>query len=265
MKTFSFHKKQFDRLFPFYILVDDGMTIRSCGKTIAKLFPESLHKNFNECFQLERPQMGITNFEEFKNLRLQILVFHSLEKKQIILRGQIEYLEETNELLFLLNPWFNSVEQVLENNLTLDDFSLHDSTIDLLHVMKTQDISNSDMKELLMQIKVQKDELKKLSLIVEDSVNAVIVTDAEGKVEWVNKGFYNITGYSLEDIRGKKPGKILQGKADSVFHFHFVPAFYNLTVFIVVVDILVISSQQNTVFLVMIVVEQGKTIRCRCF
>ena len=39
----------------------------------------------------------------------------------------------------------------------------------------------------------------------------VIITDAEGRTEWVNEAFVRRTGYSLEEIRGMKPGSLLQG------------------------------------------------------
>lgn len=40
---------------------------------------------------------------------------------------------------------------------------------------------------------------------------AVIVTDKERKIQWVNDDFTQITGYTLPDVLGKKPS-ILQGK-----------------------------------------------------
>ena len=42
--------------------------------------------------------------------------------------------------------------------------------------------------------------------------NAVIITDPEGKTEWVNAGFTRITGFTLDDIQGIKPGILLQGE-----------------------------------------------------
>ena len=54
-------------------------------------------------------------------------------------------------------------------------------------------------------------ELAKLSLVASKTDNAVIITDADGLVEWVNDGFSKITGYSLEEVQGTKPGSLLQG------------------------------------------------------
>lgn len=50
-----------------------------------------------------------------------------------------------------------------------------------------------------------------LAQIVANTTNAVILTDAPGRVEWINEGFTRITGYRLEDVLGKKPGEFLQG------------------------------------------------------
>jgi PAS domain S-box-containing protein len=54
-------------------------------------------------------------------------------------------------------------------------------------------------------------EINKLSKIAEQTVNGVIVTNEEGYVTWINKSFSNISGYTLEELKGKKPGDILQG------------------------------------------------------
>ena len=54
-------------------------------------------------------------------------------------------------------------------------------------------------------------ENKLLSLITSKTENSVVVTDALGMIEWVNEGFARITGYTLEEVKGKKPGHVLQG------------------------------------------------------
>ncbi len=40
---------------------------------------------------------------------------------------------------------------------------------------------------------------------------ALVVSGADGLVEWVNSAFSEMCGYSLEELRGKKLGPILQG------------------------------------------------------
>jgi PAS domain S-box-containing protein len=53
---------------------------------------------------------------------------------------------------------------------------------------------------------------KKLSLIAKQTVNAVIITDAEGRIMWVNNAFTRVCEYELEEVIGRKPGSFLQGK-----------------------------------------------------
>ena len=53
--------------------------------------------------------------------------------------------------------------------------------------------------------------LEKLSLVARKTDNIVIITDAAGRIEWVNEGFARVTGYHLEEARGRTPGSLLQG------------------------------------------------------
>lgn len=50
-----------------------------------------------------------------------------------------------------------------------------------------------------------------LSLVANETDNSVVITDSEGKTEYVNRGFTKLTGFTDDDILGKKPGEILQG------------------------------------------------------
>ncbi|AMM49925.1 hypothetical protein TH61_00285 [Rufibacter sp. DG15C] len=54
-------------------------------------------------------------------------------------------------------------------------------------------------------------ELKKLSWVASKTVNSVYITDDQARVEWVNDGFTRITGYTLEEVIGKRPGDLLAG------------------------------------------------------
>jgi PAS domain S-box-containing protein len=40
----------------------------------------------------------------------------------------------------------------------------------------------------------------------------VVVTDPDGLVRWINPAFTVMCGYTLDELRGKKPGHILQGE-----------------------------------------------------
>lgn len=67
-----------------------------------------------------------------------------------------------------------------------------------------------------IKIEAQKQESlviqRKLSVIATHTDNAVVITDADGRIEWINDAFTHITGYVLTDVLGKIPGSFLQGK-----------------------------------------------------
>jgi PAS domain S-box-containing protein len=63
--------------------------------------------------------------------------------------------------------------------------------------------------------KLAEEEIHRLSLIARETTNGVTITDKDGKVVWVNKSFTEITGYTLDDIKGKYPGDVLRGPQSS--------------------------------------------------
>lgn len=54
-----------------------------------------------------------------------------------------------------------------------------------------------------------------LSLVANETSNSVIITDAAGMIEYVNPGFERTTGYKAAEVKGRKPGDLLQGQATS--------------------------------------------------
>lgn len=63
------------------------------------------------------------------------------------------------------------------------------------------------------ELREKEAEARLLSLVASQTDNGVIITDPNGVTEWVNEGFTRITEYSLEDMLGRPPGRVLQGPA----------------------------------------------------
>lgn len=55
------------------------------------------------------------------------------------------------------------------------------------------------------------EENRRLAMVANATTNLVVLVDQEGKIEWVNPAFTRTTGYSLEEVTGKKPGHVLRG------------------------------------------------------
>jgi PAS domain S-box-containing protein len=54
-------------------------------------------------------------------------------------------------------------------------------------------------------------ENKRLAMVANTTTNMIVIADGEGRIEWVNPAFTRITGYILEEVKGKKPGHFLRG------------------------------------------------------
>ena len=57
----------------------------------------------------------------------------------------------------------------------------------------------------------QRDNFNLLSLVANETDNSVVITDRERKIVYVNRGFERLTGYTFDEVKGRDPGKILQG------------------------------------------------------
>jgi len=74
----------------------------------------------------------------------------------------------------------------------------------------TQDISSWKLSELHLE-----ESERKLSLIARQTVNAVIITDDQEKIIWVNDAFTNITEFTLADVIGRETGSFLLGNENN--------------------------------------------------
>ena len=53
-------------------------------------------------------------------------------------------------------------------------------------------------------------DVQRRALIAESTALGVVMTDREGRIQWLNEGFTKISGYTLEEVVGQKPGAVLQ-------------------------------------------------------
>ena len=63
--------------------------------------------------------------------------------------------------------------------------------------------------------KKAQDSASRLALVVEKTTNGVVISDVHGRVEWANEAMSSLTGYSIEELIGQKPGELLQGPLTS--------------------------------------------------
>ena len=83
-----------------------------------------------------------------------------------------------------------------EQNITYLDGSIFDIT---------------SRKKVEAALERSEDEVKRLALVAHNTTNSVLIADVDQQIIWVNDGFTRISGYTLEEVRGKKVGYSLEG------------------------------------------------------
>ncbi|WP_415909996.1 PAS domain S-box protein [Oleiharenicola sp. Vm1] len=61
-------------------------------------------------------------------------------------------------------------------------------------------------------------ELQLLHAALQATPEGVIITDAQGRIEWANPAFSHITGYALAEVQGETPRKLRSGHHDEEFY-----------------------------------------------
>jgi PAS domain S-box-containing protein len=205
------------RAFPFFIEWDASLRIRSTGPSLGKICNKAIPgARITDLFKLRRPVGSMT--PEFFRTSSDLLFLFEIIGSNLVLRGEVATLEKSDSFLMLAAPWISEPDEVERLGLTLTDFAIHDQTMDLLQVVQTQRMVNDDLQRLASTLKTQRARLRekeaearKLALVAARTDNAVVVTDANGFIEWVNDGFVRLTGWTLDEIIGKTPGSFLQG------------------------------------------------------
>lgn len=89
--------------------------------------------------------------------------------------------------------------RVADVELTLKKF---DTVAPDYYVLITKDITEQQKKEL---------DLLRFSEVIHHTVNPIEITDAKGKIIYVNPAFERVTGYSKEEIIGNNPNMLSSG------------------------------------------------------
>lgn len=211
MDSINFTPESLNEVFPFYILFDQQMSIYSYGESLKKVLPSIQQQTkVSDYFASKRPFMERIDAQTIAENVNQLVILECIVGNRSIIRGQ--FITVDNCFLFVGSPWLTSVEEVKKNNLALSDFANYDPQLDLLQILKNQEVKNQELNELLQinnrqreELNKDREELNRLSLVASDNKNAIVFTDADAKIFWCNDAYHKITGFTKEDIIGKSP------------------------------------------------------------
>lgn len=71
---------------------------------------------------------------------------------------------------------------------------------------------NTELLKAQSQLQRSNEEIRKLSLAVEQSPESIIITDLKGDIVYVNQAFVSTTGYRVDEVMGRSPRLLRSGR-----------------------------------------------------
>lgn len=209
MKTYKLDisADQMNRVFPFHIIIGPNGLIKSLGKSNLKMGFGGIDKPFDEICTIVRPYIEYYSFAKYKELTDDLIILKFLQNKELAFRGEFEYFKDEELIVFIGSPWFGRIDDLKKNNLTIHDFAKHDPLLDLLNILKSQEITNQEIKELLINVNEQKNKIvqsnkqyKLLQSFLDSSTDAVQVAKIDGTLFYINDEASERLAIKKEDV-----------------------------------------------------------------
>jgi len=89
---------------------------------------------------------------------------------------------------------------------------------DAVEAARSLERANRDLKQQISARRESEEAHRRLSTVVEQTSEAIIITDTSGVIEYVNPAFERITGYTRDDAVGRTPRILKSGKHDATFY-----------------------------------------------
>ena len=91
---------------------------------------------------------------------------------------------------------------------------LHDTNTQLEEKQADLEIKQEEISTQAEHLMYANKELEKLSIVASKTDNAIMITDAQGNFEWINKGFTRMYGYTLNQLISIKGKNIIDTSAN---------------------------------------------------
>lgn len=200
-----FNEQQLNKLFPFYFLINNDCKIVALGKSLEQLVYISIGDCFCEHFEFITEPNYTVKFEDLLTLTDKNIVFRCIRNSGICLTGELTYIEQDKKIIFIGSPVINK-----------DSLSHTTGAVTLPTNSSPYPLTDSDFG-----IETKREESEKylspninfsrISKVAEDNINGIIISDKNGEIQWANRALERMTGYTLEEIKGLRPRKILYG------------------------------------------------------
>ncbi|XP_077998741.1 guanylate cyclase soluble subunit beta-2-like, partial [Glandiceps talaboti] len=159
-------QQSFCQAFPYHVVFDEKLRVKQCGMMITRICRGiRLSDTFlDNLFELVHPPIPLTadairqfiNMDFMLTFRQKLLSggFHG--KTVLTLRGQMQWMESLQCLIFLSSPRLTNLEDMQERGLKFSDMAAHDVTRDLVLFNQQRTVE----LEIAKQLEQKKEELR---------------------------------------------------------------------------------------------------------
>ncbi|MFP4447861.1 MAG: ATP-binding protein [Bacteroidales bacterium] len=197
---------------------------------------ENQYSFYLDGFEDDWSSWSKTSKKQYTNLREGNYVFHVKSRNLLGIEGNSMRFEFTVEppwyrntvayisyglflgLLFYLGLLYNS-RRLKEKNRKLEEIirertrEISEQKKEIQQQKEEMESQRNSIANQAKQLRLINQELKKLTIVASETDNAIIITDPEGNIEWINEGFVRLFGYNIEEVRENFGNNLLKGNS----------------------------------------------------
>jgi len=96
-------------------------------------------------------------------------------------------------------------------------FGNYESNLTPSRYREIDDLTSS-FSTMIHEIRKRETSLRKMSNVIEQAGEGIVITDRNGSIEYVNPSFTRLTGYAPQEVMGRNPRILNSGKQNSAFY-----------------------------------------------
>jgi signal transduction histidine kinase len=186
---------EFARAFPFYLLVDAELRVRSAGASFRKTCPAlQIGMPLQSLFTIRRPR-AIDCVETWRLHLLEACTLVSLNPPAMTLRGSAGV--HGDGLLLLVAPVLTSLDDVTRLGLNFNDFAKHDASFGSLLLAQTTHALKQDAEQMAERLRGRTEEL---ATMMELSRHGVVYFNALKLLQHTNTALLEMLGLQRSTV-----------------------------------------------------------------
>jgi signal transduction histidine kinase/DNA-binding NarL/FixJ family response regulator len=200
----------FDRLFPFHLLIDSDLRIIGVGTVLQRILSNAslLGTCLGDHFRLRRPRISLS-YAGLEQSRDQLVILES-RLIPLQLKSQITSIVGQDTLFIASTPVIKNVADLESLGIRMNDFPFHDSLVDYLLILQTRTTELKESRKnntiLVVQQKQLKETTERLSTLIQQ------LETAKSSAEAANTAKDSFLATISHEIR--TPMNAIKGMAD---------------------------------------------------